>query len=72
MWQMRADGEGHRSWNVRLALALVLVVLAAGFAVWRLLQGDLRGSVFGFVLVVAELVTAIQLAVLNNRRRRSD
>ena len=71
MRQMRAEGQGYRSWNVRLTLALTLVMLAAGFAVWRLTQGDLGGAVFGLIVVVAELVIAIQLAVLIKRRRRS-
>jgi hypothetical protein len=48
-----------------------LVVFAAAFAAWRLAQGDVRGSVFGVILVVGELAVAIQLVVLIRRRNRN-
>ena len=66
----RADGTGYRSWNVRLALALMFLALGVALGVWRYSAGDGVGAVFGALVALAELLIAAQLAVLIRRRGR--
>ena len=58
-------------WGHRVILTCSLVEFAAAFAGWRLAQGDVRGSVFGVILVGGELPVVIQLVVLIRRRNRN-